>query len=307
MAYVYGHYTADTDKLFYIGKGVGNRAWSKKNRNPYWINVTNKHGYTIKILYENLTEEEAYIKEKELIAEIGLDNLTNLSEGGKGWTSADLRRLYENPDHLQKITEANRRNAQTPEWKRKHKEVREQLKADPQWHKKISDGLKKKYEDPAHLQKVTEANRRNAQSPEWQRKQKEIRQTPEFKQKHTAAVREATQTPEWKQKHKEAQKEVGNRPEVRQQRSIRRKQLLEDPEWYSKFLQSHEHRKQQYTFLSPSGEITHVTGLTQFCKQHGLTGANMLKVLRGERLHHKGWKRYEPDHPINQFIEDTSP
>jgi hypothetical protein len=68
--YVYGHYTKDTDELFYIGKGTGNRAWKKSGRSKYWNNKVNKDGLVVKILEENLTDEQAYEREKQLIAEV---------------------------------------------------------------------------------------------------------------------------------------------------------------------------------------------------------------------------------------------
>ncbi len=83
MAYVYGHYRADTGELFYIGKGTRpDRAKAKYGRNPYWWNIVKKHGYTVKILYDGLTTQEALDKEAELIAESGLDNLSNFASGG---------------------------------------------------------------------------------------------------------------------------------------------------------------------------------------------------------------------------------
>ena len=50
----------------------------------------------------------------------------------------------------------------------------------------------------------------------------------------------------------------------------------------------------KYTVLSPSGgKFVTENGLTLFCEQHGLTAANMFKVIRGERPQHKGWKRFD--------------
>ena len=119
MAYVYGHYKAYTDELFYIGKGTGNRAWSKRSRNPHWQNVVNKHGLVVKILEDGLTEEQAYEKEKQLIAEVGLENLTNMVKGGKGFTSEDAKRWSQDPEWKQKNLEANRKRVQNPETKQK--------------------------------------------------------------------------------------------------------------------------------------------------------------------------------------------
>lgn len=45
-----------------------------------------------------------------------------------------------------------------------------------------------------------------------------------------------------------------------------------------------------YELIDPNGE-KHLTpnGLTLFCEQHGLSAANVHKVIRGQRKHHKGW------------------
>lgn len=47
----------------------------------------------------------------------------------------------------------------------------------------------------------------------------------------------------------------------------------------------------QYKLIDPNG-VEYITkqGLTLFCEEHQLTPANMIKVLNGERNHHKGWK-----------------
>lgn len=87
--YVYGHYTKDTNELFYVGKGVGVRAWSRDKRSRWWTRTVNKHGLEIKLLFENLTESEAHDKEMKLIQQHGRRNnntgiLINLTEGGEG-------------------------------------------------------------------------------------------------------------------------------------------------------------------------------------------------------------------------------
>lgn len=45
-----------------------------------------------------------------------------------------------------------------------------------------------------------------------------------------------------------------------------------------------------FQLTDPEGK-KHVTehGLTLFCKKNGLTAANIIKVINGERKHHKGW------------------
>lgn len=45
------------------------------------------------------------------------------------------------------------------------------------------------------------------------------------------------------------------------------------------------------TLISPDGkEFVTSRGLTCFCEEHGLTQANLAKVVRGKRPHHKGWR-----------------
>lgn len=87
--YVYAHIRNDTGKVFYIGKGKGARANDKDSHNPYWHNIVNKYGYTIEILYNNLTEFDAFTLEIATIARYGrkdlkLGNLVNMTDGGEG-------------------------------------------------------------------------------------------------------------------------------------------------------------------------------------------------------------------------------
>jgi len=83
--YVYRHIRLDSNTPFYIGKGKGNRAYEKK-RNKYWHRITNKAGYEVEIFLENLTEQQAFNKEKEFIKlyrDCGY-KLANLTDGGEG-------------------------------------------------------------------------------------------------------------------------------------------------------------------------------------------------------------------------------
>lgn len=46
-----------------------------------------------------------------------------------------------------------------------------------------------------------------------------------------------------------------------------------------------------YVMISPNGKEQSFYNLTKFCRDNNLTPANMVKVLNGERTHHKGWKK----------------
>lgn len=67
--YVYGHKKADTDELFYIGKGRKLRYKSKVSRSKDWHSVVNKHGFLPYIIKDGLSEEGAIDLERKLILE----------------------------------------------------------------------------------------------------------------------------------------------------------------------------------------------------------------------------------------------
>jgi hypothetical protein len=90
MFYVYAHYKADNPSglPFYIGKGKGSRDVSLK-RNKFWKSIVDKHGFIVKRLCENLTEQEAWDLESALIEQYGkltegTGSLCNFSNGGEG-------------------------------------------------------------------------------------------------------------------------------------------------------------------------------------------------------------------------------
>ena len=124
MAYIYLHRRNDTGKVFYVGKGMNRRAWSKKQRNPHWHNVVNKAGFTVEIIAKGLTEEEAYWAEPLLIEAHGLENLTNMRAGGTGFTSEDSKALWQDPTMREKHSKAMK----DPVVREKHSKVRAKQK-----------------------------------------------------------------------------------------------------------------------------------------------------------------------------------
>lgn len=65
--YVYGYIRLDTNAYFYIGKGKRNRYLDIKRRNPHFKNIINTTDVVVEILYDNLTEEESFQLENEVI------------------------------------------------------------------------------------------------------------------------------------------------------------------------------------------------------------------------------------------------
>jgi hypothetical protein len=89
MAIVYRHIRHDINKPFYIGIGRDEkRAYVKTKRNKEWNSIVSNTEYSVEILFDNLSNDEAYLKEKELIelygrVDLGNGTLVNKTSGGQ--------------------------------------------------------------------------------------------------------------------------------------------------------------------------------------------------------------------------------
>lgn len=84
--YTYLHVRADDMKVFYVGKGSGDRMTSRHHRNTHWHNTVKKHGFIAQRVAPWEDEKEAFEHEKLLIAcflSMG-HPLCNRTEGGEG-------------------------------------------------------------------------------------------------------------------------------------------------------------------------------------------------------------------------------
>lgn len=95
--YVYTYTRLDTGKVFYVGKGRGRRAYSLSKRNKYFKSIVDKTDFLVNIVYINLSEDEAFSKEKELIKfyreqDIHLANMTDGGEGLSGYIQSEETR-----------------------------------------------------------------------------------------------------------------------------------------------------------------------------------------------------------------------
>lgn len=106
--YVYIHRKLSDGSIFYVGKGSNNRLHSKKDRNKYWHNVVNKHGFSAEIIFDDLTEEEAFEEESNVILEMRYFgcNLVNMNNGGKG----GIQGYKKTPEQKRALSELHRGN-----------------------------------------------------------------------------------------------------------------------------------------------------------------------------------------------------
>ena len=89
MFYVYVHYRKSDNLPFYVGKGSGNRYTETQGRNRYWNKVAKKHGFYSVLWYTGLTEQDAFVQEKQLISDFRSvygKRITNISDGGEGFS-----------------------------------------------------------------------------------------------------------------------------------------------------------------------------------------------------------------------------
>ena len=180
MAYIYLHRRNDTGEVFYVGKGTGDRATSTKKRNPYWHNVVNKAGFTAEIITKGLTDAEAFWAEPLLIeAHGGVQNLTNMSDGGEGFSSAEMKALWQDPAHRERISEAvkeqNKRMWQDPARREKMSKAKKEQWQDPAFREKHSKAMQKAMQDPAVLERISKANKETWQDPAHREKMSKAR------------------------------------------------------------------------------------------------------------------------------------
>lgn len=99
--YVYGHYTLD-EKLFYVGVGHDDRAWST-DRQELWHYYVDNHlfgKYDVKLIHEKLTSDRASELKGQLMAR-HVDTLVN-------WQNPNRDSDYRASERFHKLRDANR-------------------------------------------------------------------------------------------------------------------------------------------------------------------------------------------------------
>lgn len=95
--YVYLHKEVPSGRVFYVGKGIGRRAWETGRRSNAWKEhiASLQNGWEVEIVESDLSEAEAFDLERQLIDQYGGSShvggtLTNIAMGGEGGLSLGI-------------------------------------------------------------------------------------------------------------------------------------------------------------------------------------------------------------------------
>lgn len=162
LYYTYLHRRASDGQPFYVGKGMGSRAWSAQNRNQHWTRTRAKHGVTVEVLAHWPTEAEAFEHEKFLIwcfRDMGckLVNQTGGGEGSSGRVVSDATK--------QKISDAVAPKLRSPKARAAASQRAVQRMADQAERSRVSESLRKHYEAPEAIQRLKQQGTRQASDP----------------------------------------------------------------------------------------------------------------------------------------------
>lgn len=179
--YVYQYLRIDGTP-YYIGKGQGNRAYSKLHN----IHLP-KDQTRIVMIEENMLETDAIAMEIELIAkygrkDIGTGILRNLTNGGEGlsgyvWTaearaksSATVKKYWANPEARERHSAARKKYFEDPEARLKQSVAAKKRYEDPEEIVKASAATKKRWKDPEARTKMSNAMKERWKDPKVREK-----------------------------------------------------------------------------------------------------------------------------------------
>lgn len=162
MAYLYRHIRLDNNTPFYIGIGSDNkykRANESIGRNKWWKSISNKYGIEVQIMLDDLSWDEACIKEKEFISlygrkDLGKGNLVNLTDGGEGCFGRIM-----SAESIAKISKSNTGKKLSNERIEQMRLVRLGVKLPESQKANISKALKGKKKSKEHIENSAKARK----------------------------------------------------------------------------------------------------------------------------------------------------
>lgn len=167
MAYVYRHIRHDKNEPFYIGIGSDTpyykRANERARRGLFWKKIIAKTSYSIEILFDDISFEDAKIKEIEFIKLYGRKDLNtgclvNLTDGGDGL----INKVY-TPEYRKNLSDSMRGRVLTEEHKAKLRSYRIGIPNSPETRLKLSIANKGRVNSPELMNLLR--NRIGAKNP----------------------------------------------------------------------------------------------------------------------------------------------
>lgn len=187
--YVYEWYFKETGKIFYVGKGCKYRYRSRKRANKKFVEIINSYECDSRIIKNNLSEEEAFDFEKDVIEQYRKAGqpLINIQDGG-----------HKPPNAKGVIRSEDTR-------------------------RKLSESIKYYY-DMHPEDKILRSNNMKAffetkEGKEFQKKSIETRKTEEFRKKQSEICKIANNTKEYKLRQSESAKKIWQSDEYRKSHS----------------------------------------------------------------------------------------
>lgn len=152
--YTYFHTRNDSGEVFYVGKGTGERAFSKDRSNAHWQNIVSKYGHSVHIIAYWATEQEAFTHERELIIELRASGvkLVNQTDGGDGASG-----YTQSKEHTDAIRRANTGKQRSDATRQRIRESKIGSVVTPEHRAKISAAMKGRSPSPEHRAKLSAA------------------------------------------------------------------------------------------------------------------------------------------------------
>jgi hypothetical protein len=167
MPYVYRHIRLDKNEPFYIGIGSDvpyyKRANERARRSKFWKKIIAKTDYEVEIIFDDISFEEAKVKEIEFIKLYGrkdLNNgcLVNLTDGGDGL----INKVY-TPEYRKNLSNSMKGRVLSEQHKAKLRTYRLGVPNSPEARAKISKANKGRVNSPKLMELLH--NRKGQKNP----------------------------------------------------------------------------------------------------------------------------------------------
>lgn len=228
--YIYLHTRQSDGRVFYVGKGRGSRYRSKAGRNRHWRNVATKHGLEAEILFDGLSEDEAFEEERNVISELRYfgEPLTNLTDGGEGASGYSHTR-----DAKQRISNAHKERMTHPENIRSARDRQKRVWLDPEYREKTIESMRKTWSDSEIRRRVSEAVRAVWSDPEYRDRlsasAKAKWSCQEFREKHRHSMQKVRSDPLCIERHRESVMDAWATPGRREEAGRRMRKRWSSP------------------------------------------------------------------------------